>query len=163
MGSLIRNIYNYFFVDYRHKFNYDLGIDLIGKRLLHRYIIDTSKISDNLHIKFDSLGNVYQLSFDIKRPKENINKIKQRINLIRILQENMGLMAYQSKNLILKNNWIKIEKLGYSKILGNTNMDIKFYDDKISILLFNSELLSLNGDFEIVLKDYEDNKKVIDL
>ena len=163
MASIFRKIYEYLFVEYRYRFNVDLGVGLIGKDLFKRIIKDSSGIIDHLVVKYDSTRRIYYISFDIKRPEEKVNKLRQRINLIKVLRMNLDLLTYRNREVILNSNFIKIDRLGYGKILGETSMDIRFYDDRINVMMLNADLLNRNGDYEIVLKDYENNKKVIEM
>ena len=135
----------------------------MGKELVRKNIIDKSKVADDVRIKFDGTGKVYSISFTLKRPKEKVNQIKQRLNILRVLRENLGYLAYQSKNLFLEKDWIRIERLGYTKYLADSVMDIIFTTEKVEISIFNENLYNKNGDFEEVLKDYDNYKKTIEL
>lgn len=61
------------------------------------------------------------------------------------------------------NDRVSFDKLGYGIILKDTEMTIYFTKSSVTFFLVNREMLEKNGDYEEVMKDYEKNKKEINL
>lgn len=146
-----------------HDFRKDFGIDLIGEKLVGKTIIDKKKIVKELNIRFDGHGRVYMVSFHINRPNEKLNQIRQRASIIKRLRENLGFIDYKQINKLMYQDEIHFDNLGYGAIYKHTEMSIYFTKSSVTFFLVNREMLEKSGDYEEVTKDYEKNKKEINL
>lgn len=162
--KLINNIGNFLFTYFpiKHDFQKDLGVSLIGKKDNKRKLIDTSKVVYDLSYDASIDNKICYINFKINRPEHNINKLKQRLALIKKIKPffKRHMEDYNEKSF-LRNDIIIISQLGFTYNKYYTEVKIKFEAKYIEFEIKHTKLYEKGLRHE-VNQDYQKYKREIE-